>query len=86
MSSSSLLFPSVSATIVSMLKFGDIRAAHQDMSLFVTLRALWRKVRQWRERAKSRRYLATMSDRDRKDVGLSRVDAWRELQKPFWEE
>lgn len=53
--------------------------------LLARVRALRLKASEWRERARSRRLLATMSDRDRKDIRLSRVDAWRELQKPFWE-
>jgi uncharacterized protein YjiS (DUF1127 family) len=44
---------------------------------FVTLQ-------EWRRRAAGRRVLAAMDDRMRMDAGLSDVDIWREINKPFW--
>lgn len=41
-------------------------------------------LREWRQRARSRRYLVEMSDRDLKDVGISRSEADREADLPFW--
>lgn len=41
-------------------------------------------VRRWRFRARSRAELAVMSDRDLRDIGLSRADANREGRKAFW--
>ena len=38
----------------------------------------------WLERAGSRRSLASMSDFQLKDVGLSRADVQGEIDKPFW--
>jgi uncharacterized protein YjiS (DUF1127 family) len=38
----------------------------------------------WIERAQARRSLASMSDGQLKDVGLSRADIGREVDKPFW--
>lgn len=38
----------------------------------------------WLERARTRRDLATMSDLQLKDVGLSRADIQGEVDKPFW--
>lgn len=38
----------------------------------------------WLERAGSRRSLASMSDFQLKDVGLSRADIQGEVDKPFW--
>jgi uncharacterized protein YjiS (DUF1127 family) len=38
----------------------------------------------WLERARVRRALATMSDFQLKDVGLSRADIQGEVDKPFW--
>ncbi|HEX9462577.1 MAG TPA: DUF1127 domain-containing protein [Alphaproteobacteria bacterium] len=38
----------------------------------------------WRWRATQRDVLRTLDDRMLKDVGLSRADLERELQKPFW--
>jgi uncharacterized protein YjiS (DUF1127 family) len=38
----------------------------------------------WRRRAIERRDLAAMGERMRKDIGLSSVDVWREINKPVW--
>lgn len=38
----------------------------------------------WRDRAKKRRQLAEMRERDLKDIGLTRLDANMEVRKPFW--
>jgi len=39
----------------------------------------------WRNRALMRRNLLAMNDYMLKDIGLSRCDAQREANKPFWE-
>lgn len=39
---------------------------------------------EWRERARSRRALAAMDERMRRDIGISRFDVLRETSKPFW--
>lgn len=36
------------------------------------------------ERLRQRRMLARLSERDLKDIGLSRYDVEMELRKPFW--
>ena len=38
----------------------------------------------WRERARERRQLLSLSDSALKDFGASRADAAREGDKPFW--
>jgi len=38
----------------------------------------------WRDRARMRRHLARMDDRLLRDIGLSWIDAKREINKPFW--
>jgi uncharacterized protein YjiS (DUF1127 family) len=48
--------------------------------------ALRSKLALWRERSQSRNRLAAMDGAALKDIGLSRCDAWREVNKPFWEE
>jgi uncharacterized protein YjiS (DUF1127 family) len=38
----------------------------------------------WNERAEQRRALAAASDQVLHDIGLSRLDAEGEVEKPFW--
>jgi uncharacterized protein YjiS (DUF1127 family) len=40
----------------------------------------------WVGRARMRRHLSRMDDRLLRDIGLSRLDAKREINKPFWRE
>ena len=40
---------------------------------------------QWRERARSRRALRALDDRELWDMGLTRSDAEFEASKPFWQ-
>ena len=40
----------------------------------------------WRDRAKKRRQLAEMRERELKVIGLTRLDAAEEERKPFWKE
>jgi uncharacterized protein YjiS (DUF1127 family) len=39
---------------------------------------------EWRRRIESRRELAGLCDRALRDIGITRVDAMREADKPFW--
>lgn len=47
-------------------------------------RRLSRRLRQWTERARTRRELLELSDRVLLDVGLTRDEIGREAAKPFW--
>jgi uncharacterized protein YjiS (DUF1127 family) len=38
----------------------------------------------WRERTRSRRELAAMSERQLQDIGVRRADIAEDLGKPFW--
>ncbi len=49
--------------------------------LFEALRPLYRR---WRDRARQRAELARMSDREFRDMGISRAQVWYEVSKPFW--
>ena len=40
---------------------------------------------EWRRRVRSRYELERLSERDLADMGLTRLDAPSEMQKPFWE-
>jgi uncharacterized protein YjiS (DUF1127 family) len=39
---------------------------------------------EWLSRARERESLAQFTDRDLRDLGLSRLDASQEANKPFW--
>ena len=39
---------------------------------------------EWQERARQRRRLSELDDRMLKDIGLTRTDVAREVEKPFW--
>lgn len=43
-----------------------------------------RMLRGWRERMRQRRALARLDERLLRDVGITRVDAMAEANKPFW--
>ena len=59
------------------------------------VRSAWRRARRgmaacarvialWADRARQRRILATFDDRLLSDIGVTRVEAERECEKPFW--
>jgi len=48
------------------------------------LLARLRLIRQWIERVRQRQALATLDDRMLRDIGVTRVEAVRECEKPFW--
>jgi uncharacterized protein YjiS (DUF1127 family) len=41
-------------------------------------------VRVWRERRRTRRQLAVMSERELQDIGICRSEIANEIGKPFW--
>jgi uncharacterized protein YjiS (DUF1127 family) len=41
-------------------------------------------LREWRRRSRDRAALAMLDDRMLRDIGISRVDVWQEVDKPFW--
>jgi uncharacterized protein YjiS (DUF1127 family) len=38
----------------------------------------------WMDRARQRRFLAQLPERELRDIGISRYDALQEWRKPFW--
>ena len=48
------------------------------------LRQVLGSLPRWQERAQERRHLMALDDRLLKDIGVSRLDAWQEFNKPFW--
>jgi uncharacterized protein YjiS (DUF1127 family) len=53
------------------------------------VRACWRNLQtvftEWQHRIWSRHDLERLNERDLADMGLTRTDAFDEIQKPFWE-
>jgi uncharacterized protein YjiS (DUF1127 family) len=45
---------------------------------------LWQTLLVWQERATDRHRLALMGEHERKDIGITRLDAEGEINKPFW--
>lgn len=43
-------------------------------------------LRQWQRRSRERDELARLSERELRDLGLSRGTVYDELRKPFWRE
>jgi uncharacterized protein YjiS (DUF1127 family) len=46
--------------------------------------AAWILIALWIERSRQRRVLAGLTDHELRDVGITRYDAARECNKPFW--
>ena len=44
----------------------------------------WQLASSWIERARQRRALAGLDDQMLRDIGITRVEAAREAEKPFW--
>ena len=51
-------------------------------------RSLWLEVKrrfaEWQRRSRSRYELGNLSDATLNDIGLTRCDVHREMNKPFW--
>jgi uncharacterized protein YjiS (DUF1127 family) len=56
---------------------------HRLRSFLSDVRAVWRE---WRLRKNGRLELARLDERMLRDIGLTRVDAVFEINKPFWRE
>ena len=41
-------------------------------------------LREWRRRCRDRAELARFDERMLSDIGITRADVWREINKPFW--
>jgi uncharacterized protein YjiS (DUF1127 family) len=61
-------------------------AAPQRAGLLGMIERAFATLMQWRDRAYSRRELATFDRRMLRDIGVSPYDAGREINKPFWRE
>jgi uncharacterized protein YjiS (DUF1127 family) len=64
---------------------GGLVSARQCAETFVaTLEDLTARWSCWRERSRQRRALASFDARALADIGLTRLDAMLECEKPFW--
>ncbi|WP_432695544.1 DUF1127 domain-containing protein [Marinobacterium sp. YM272] len=50
----------------------------------IKLADLFSRLKEWHARARQRRQLATLPPEMLKDIGVSRTDALKEANKPFW--
>ena len=66
---------------MSALHWTGHAAGHHTSNRFGDLRSL---ISEWLRRVESRRELAGLCDRALRDIGITRVDALREADKPFW--
>jgi uncharacterized protein YjiS (DUF1127 family) len=68
----------------------SFQAAHVNrrptivLKLLTTAATLKATILTWRQRRRSRKELARMSERDRRDLGYSSCDVAAEAAKPFW--
>ncbi len=54
-------------------------------SLPISMAEVLALVGSWYQRARQRRQLAELSDRQLADIGISRAEARAEAQRPFWQ-
>ena len=52
---------------------------------FAIRKALLMRVAAWQQRSAGRRELANLTERDLRDIGITRNEAEAEANKPFWE-
>jgi uncharacterized protein YjiS (DUF1127 family) len=57
------------------------RAKHQHIH---PVAAAWVLFARWIERTRQRNALARLDDHQLRDIGITRLDAVRECEKPFW--
>lgn len=55
------------------------------MTSYLLKDRIWAKVKLWKDISRQRRELGMLSDHTIKDLGISRVDAEREANRPFWD-
>ena len=75
--------------MTSLFKFGYyqivlVKADLKVPSVLGHLRVLLKRLKKYREASRQRRQLAQLPDYLLKDIGITRADALKEADKPFW--
>ena len=79
--------PQTEAPSLACADMGDDRprpSGKPAASAFAVIEALIALARVWRERHRTRRQLAAMSERELQDMGICRSEIADEIGKPFW--
>ena len=63
---------------------GRARRRAIGRSLRRALNVIRATMQRWQQRSRERAALARLDDRMLRDIGVTRGDVWRELNKPFW--
>lgn len=63
-----------------------LNAVRQPREKSWNINTIVRQLQRWRDLYRQRRQLAALSDFMLKDIGLSRADAEREANRPFWDD
>jgi uncharacterized protein YjiS (DUF1127 family) len=61
-----------------------VRRRALRVSLRQGLKRILAVLHQWRRISRDRAELARFDERMLRDIGVTRVDVWREINKPFW--
>ena len=60
------------------------RAGFVTRAIVDLAKAFWAVLVRWQEREEMRNHLMDIDDRILRDVGLTRREVMREIEKPFW--
>ena len=71
-------------TTTTVSRVGKIPRRLRRHSIRAALLGSLARLHEWRRRSRDRAELAKFDERMLRDIGLSRADAWLEVNKPFW--
>jgi uncharacterized protein YjiS (DUF1127 family) len=74
----------ITATAPAVAPLSAGAAFRAGSRLVALLRRAVGTVLEWQQRARERQQLVAMDARLRRDLGLSNIDLWCEINKPFW--
>lgn len=66
------------------MKNGVINNSEDNLENRHIARRIIKKINTWRVRSQQRKQLASLSEHMLKDMGLTRYEVNKELDKPFW--